>query len=99
MLKCIFMINDSISDVAVFLRLVGQRVAVARERRRLTERQLADRSGVPITAVGALERGEQGVEVDDLQQIADVLGVDITDLLPAESEVRATSEAMRAGRG
>ncbi|MEN3356802.1 MAG: Helix-turn-helix domain [Mycobacteriales bacterium] len=91
------MVNDSINDIDVFLRLVGQRVAAARQLRRLSQEQLAERSGLPVAVLGALERGDSGVEVDDLQRVADVLGTAITDLLPSEAEVRATAGAARAG--
>jgi transcriptional regulator with XRE-family HTH domain len=96
MLEYIFMMSDSITDVAVFLRLVGQRVAAARDRRGLTQGQLASRSGLPAETLAGLERGAYGVEVDELHRVADVLRVAMSDLMPAEAEVRGAAEALRA---
>jgi transcriptional regulator with XRE-family HTH domain len=93
MLKCVFMMPDSINDVAVFLQLVGRRVAAAREYRGLTQGELADRSELPVGTLAGLERGEYGVEVDELHRVADVLRVALTELLPPEAEVRGVSPA------
>jgi transcriptional regulator with XRE-family HTH domain len=98
MLKCVAMMHDSISDVAIFLRLVGQRVAVARGHRGLTLEQLAERSVLAAETLAALERGEYGIEVDELHRVADILGVAMTDLLPAEAEVRGAADVLRDPR-
>jgi len=92
------MVNDSINDIDVFLHLVGRRVAAARQLRHLSQQQLAERSGLPAAVLAALEGGDSGVEVDDLQRVADVLGTSITDLLPSEAEVRAVAGVARAGK-
>jgi transcriptional regulator with XRE-family HTH domain len=96
MLECIFMMHDSVNDVTVFLRLVGERVAMAREQRGLTQERLAGRSALPTTALAALERGEYGIEVDELHRVADVLGLAMTDLLPGDAEVQEAADALRA---
>jgi transcriptional regulator with XRE-family HTH domain len=95
MLEYLFMMHDSITDVVVLLRLVGRRVAVARDHRGLGQEEVAERSGLPVAILAALERGEYGIEVDELHRVADVLGVAMTELLPAEAEVRGAAEALR----
>jgi transcriptional regulator with XRE-family HTH domain len=97
MLDCIIMVNDSIDDIAAFLHLVGRRVVAARQLRHLSLEQLAERSGLSAVLLAALERGDSGVAVDELQQVADVLNTPITDLLPSEAEVRAAAAAVGAG--
>jgi transcriptional regulator with XRE-family HTH domain len=97
MLKFISMMPDSINDIAVFLQLVGRRVAAAREYRGLSQGELADRSELPVGTLAGLERGEYGVEVDELHRVADVLRVALTELLPPEAEVRSASAALPDG--
>jgi transcriptional regulator with XRE-family HTH domain len=90
-------ISDSIDEIAMFLRLVGRRVRAARDHRGLTTGQLATRSGLPAETLAGLERGEHGIEVDELHRVADVLGLPTADLLPAEAQVREeAAEALRA---
>lgn len=89
--------SDSISDVSVFLRLVGRRVATTRVASGLSQQELAGRSGLSADELAALEQGEYGIEVDELHQVADVLGVALVELLPGENEVRETADGLRGG--
>jgi len=52
-------------------------------RRRLTGRQLAARIGASQTWVATRVRGEQEMTLADLERIAEGIGVDVYDLLPA----------------
>lgn len=47
----------------------------------LTQDQVAATSGISQTFFSQVETGKRNVSVDTLQSIADVLGVDIVDLL------------------
>lgn len=62
-----------------------QRFAVAMRLQRLanqmSQEDLADRSGLHRTYIGSVERGERNISVDNMERIAQALGVDITNLL------------------
>jgi transcriptional regulator with XRE-family HTH domain len=89
MLECISVTQYFVNEVAVFLRLVGRRVALAREGRGLSQAELAERAGLDVETVAGLEQGEFGVEVDQLHLVADVLGLNTADLLPDELAMRS----------
>jgi transcriptional regulator with XRE-family HTH domain len=90
--------QDSSTDVATFLRLVGRRVATARERSGLTRTQLAADAGLPAETIAGLEQGEYGIDVDQLHRVADALRLATPDLLPDDAEVRhATGRGVASG--
>jgi transcriptional regulator with XRE-family HTH domain len=92
MLCFITMMQESAIDVAMFLHLVGRRVAGARERRGVSQAQLALAARLSKAMIAGLERGEHGVEVDQLRRVADALGVDTRELLPEYDDVARPSE-------
>lgn len=55
-----------------------------RIRARLDQPALAKRAGVDKSFISAIERGVRGVSPQTLGTFADVLGCDITDLMPDE---------------
>ena len=58
---------------------VGTRIRRLRERRKLTIRQLAERSHLSLNAISLIERGENSPTVSSLHLLATALGVNITD--------------------
>ncbi|MBQ0863372.1 helix-turn-helix domain-containing protein [Streptomyces sp. RK75] len=70
---------------------VGERVAAARGLARMTQKELADASGVSYSMVRAIERGARMPGEDVLDALADALGVDPGRLLghrgPTDSRV------------
>lgn len=56
-----------------------------RIRRGLTLPQLADQAGVPYHVARRVEQGKR-IREDNAKQLADFLGVDVIDVLPAERE-------------
>ncbi len=59
----------------------GKRVADARQRRGLTQRELANRIGVSLRMMEYYERRAENVKSDVVKQIASVLGVTTDELL------------------
>lgn len=52
-----------------------------RERRHLSQEALADLAGLHRTYVGSVERGERNVSIDNIQRLAEALGVTPANLL------------------
>ena len=60
---------------------IGQRIKAFRTQAGLNQKQLADKIGVTNRAVSNWEKGLNGVDVELLPAICEVLHVDLTDLL------------------
>jgi transcriptional regulator with XRE-family HTH domain len=58
-------------------KLFGERIRVARERQRLTQEALAERSNKDQRAISEYENGKRRLSVVDLPVIAEALGVSI----------------------
>jgi len=71
-----------------FLERFGLGVRLLRVKQGLTQEQLAERAGMHRTFIGLIERGESGVSVERLPDLAVALGVEPAELLPP-----STSEA------
>jgi transcriptional regulator with XRE-family HTH domain len=70
------------SDNRAFIHRFGLGVKLLRVKRGLTQEQLAEAAGMHRTFIGALERGEHGVNVDRLPDLARALGVEEHELIP-----------------
>ncbi len=62
-------------------RLVGGNVRRAREAAKLTQEQLAERSGFSQQYISDLERGRRNPTIVSLYELATALGVDHVDLV------------------
>ena len=62
------------------LRL-AERLRSERATRNLSQEQLADLAGLHRTYVGSVERAERNVSIDNIEQLALALGLDIAVLL------------------
>lgn len=58
----------------------GKRVREIRKENSYSQEQLADKSGLHRTYIGAIERGEQNVSLDNIGKIAKALKVKVVDL-------------------
>lgn len=58
------------------LQALGERLRLARLRRRLTAQQVAERAGMSRTTLRALERGEASVTLGACLNVLHVLGLD-----------------------
>lgn len=68
-------------DPAEYYEEVGRLIAEAR-RDRLTQEELAKRVSLTRTSITNIEKGRQRVMLHTLAQIAEVLGVSVSALLP-----------------
>lgn len=62
---------------------VGPIIRAARLRRCLTQRQLAVQSGLSVTGIAMIERGERQPRLDTIVRLAWALGVPLADVLLA----------------
>lgn len=70
------------------LEALGERLAAARKRRRMTQGTLATRAGISIPTLRKLERGEAGISVAAVVRILQVLGLAADlDRLAADDEL------------
>ncbi len=67
---------------AAYLRAFGLHIRQAREALGWSQDELASRSGLHRTYVGAIERGERNVSVLNDRRLADALGVKPGALFP-----------------
>jgi transcriptional regulator with XRE-family HTH domain len=65
----------------------GRRVQACRERSGLLQKNLAFRMSLTRANVSNIERGLQRVYLDQVYQVAHLLRVDVTELLPSVEEV------------
>jgi transcriptional regulator with XRE-family HTH domain len=71
-----------------YLQELGLRLKLQRVKAGLTQEQLADRASLHRTFVGLVERGESGLSVERLVDMAEALGVEPAELLPPRPRSR-----------
>lgn len=59
----------------------GERVRQIRKEKGLSQEALADLAGIDRSYIGHIERGDQNITLTKIHQIADALGVLVTDLV------------------
>ncbi|MGC5664976.1 helix-turn-helix domain-containing protein [Micromonospora sp. WMMD723] len=62
--------------------LAAEEIRVLLARRRMSAAELARQTGIRQQALSRRMTGETAFDLDDLERIADVLGVTVADLLP-----------------
>lgn len=60
---------------------IGQQIKKRRKSLKVTQRQLADLSGVGINTLTKIERGEANPSLRILERILDTLGLDLTTII------------------
>lgn len=79
-------VNDTLSGIR---QAVASAVRVELARRNMSAAELARRAGVRQSYISRRMTGESPFNIDDLARIADVLGVQMADLLPRTSQAAA----------
>ena len=62
------------------LEAFGKKVAAMRQKRNMTQDQLADKAGLSLDTIGAIERGRRWARLTTLHQLAKGLRVSIDEL-------------------
>lgn len=58
----------------------GQRIRTAREKAGMTQKELAQKLGIPYQSIGQWENGHRNPKLETMQRIATALGVHVLDL-------------------
>ena len=61
----------------------GEQVRRLRDRRRMSQEQLAERAGLHRTAISLIERGKRTVRLETIRRLALALRVQPRDLMPS----------------
>jgi transcriptional regulator with XRE-family HTH domain len=67
--------------VTVIRRRLGERIRRLRRAKGLSQEAFAERCELHRTYVGAIERGERNLAIDNLEKIAVALGLSLSELL------------------
>ncbi|MFH1469397.1 MAG: helix-turn-helix transcriptional regulator [Pseudomonadota bacterium] len=78
------------------IRHVGHRVQDARRMRKLTQEQLAERSGLAPPTLSRIERGRQAPSLRALERIAEALGVSVASLVTLDEDRLPSDDAISA---
>jgi transcriptional regulator with XRE-family HTH domain len=63
-------------------RILGEKIRKLRKKIGISQEELGFRSGLHRTYIGAIERAEQNVSIDNIHKISKALKVSPKDLLP-----------------
>lgn len=72
----------------------SQRIKMLRDRSGLTQAELADRLGLTNRAIGAWESGRSRPRLDKMQQLADLFGITVSELMGEEAPEDAPANAI-----
>ena len=78
-------------------KLIGRRVRAAREEAGLSQGLLGEKVGYSAMGISHLENGDRKIKIEDLQKIADALGVQIAYLLEPITKAVYPSTLYRRG--
>ena len=62
----------------------ARKLRTERSARGISQEGLAELAGLHRTYVGSVERGERNIAVDNMESLANAMGLDICDLLKAD---------------
>ncbi|MRB23432.1 helix-turn-helix domain-containing protein [Bacillus thuringiensis] len=64
--------------------ILGKNICIYRKNKGMSQEKLAESCNLHRTYIGAVERGERNISIDNIGKIADALDVDITQLFKNE---------------
>ena len=68
------------------LKAVGAHIRSLRKARKLSQEELAERAELHYTMIGAVERGERNITLENLAKIAKGLRLPLREIFPPESK-------------
>ena len=71
------------------LQNLGQRIRALRKDAKLTQAQLSEKANISVYYMGEIERSEASPSLSTLNDIANALGVTITEMFPSKQETSA----------
>lgn len=77
-------------DLDDFYSALGSQIRRKRVDAELTQEQLADALALNRTSVTNIEKGKQRILLHTFVQIAEILKMDLTDLMPLSSRIRSS---------
>lgn len=69
------------------LKFLGKRIQFIREKRNITQEELADRSGINSKYISAIERGQKNATIKTLEKIAIGLEIECYELMLFSEEI------------
>jgi transcriptional regulator with XRE-family HTH domain len=82
------MINNDI------LEFVGANLREIRKNKKLSQEDLAEKSGFHYVYIGGVERGERNINLRNLERIANALEIELSELFKL-SEIQISNETIR----
>jgi transcriptional regulator with XRE-family HTH domain len=70
-------------EIGEYTRLVVDEIRAERARQRITQKELADASGIPLGTLSHIEQGKAVVDVEQMGALAKALNVPLSKLLTA----------------
>ena len=71
---------------------IGKTIKQFRENANRTQEELAKAIGVSRASIANYENSKQAIYISDLYKIADALGINVVDILPALKEIKSKSQ-------
>ena len=66
----------------VIAQKIGKKIRLARRKNKQTQEEVAEKSGIHVSTLGRIERGESNPPVQTINKIAQALKVKVKDLIP-----------------
>jgi transcriptional regulator with XRE-family HTH domain len=76
-----------LKETSLLREKFGNRVRLLRGGRGFTQEQLAERAGISVDFLGLIERGKNSPSFDNLDDLADALGVAVAELFSFTEEI------------
>ena len=84
--------SDTIAKKIYFI--TGSRIKQLRTEKHISQKSFAFKLGLTRTSISNIEHGRQKILLDTLWRIADILKVDIVELIPKSDEVDSAFEGI-----
>lgn len=80
------------NSVSIDTKIIGKKIRELRKKKKLTQEDLGEASGLDYTSIGAAERGERNLSVRSLLRVAEALEADAGYFIPASKKLNTKTE-------